>query len=109
MSQEQPESLRMLFAELEPLKVRPWNILSVLANMLAVQKRVVGELVQHEADIGTAIETYETSVAVGMNLEGRINKLWQEVYERQDQDIQRVERKLDTLLEAIREEDKDGK
>ena len=109
MNNEQPESLRMLFAELEPLKIRPWNILSVLANMLAVQKRVVGALVQHEAEIGTAVETYETAVAVGMDLESRINKLWQEVYERQDQDIQRLEGKLDTLLEAIREEDKDGK
>ncbi len=109
MNNEQPESLRMLFVELEPLKVRPWNILSVLANMLAVQKRVVGALVQHEAEINAAIETYETAVAVGMDLESRINKLWQEVYERQDQDIQRLEGKLDTLLEAIREEDKDGK
>ena len=102
---EQPESLRMLFAELEPLKVRPWNIFSVLAKMLIVQKRVVSALVQHEAEINAAVETYETAVAVGMNLEGRIEKLWQEVYERQDGDIQRIEKKLDKLLEAIREED----
>ncbi len=105
MNTEQPESLRMLFAELEPLKVRPWNIFSVLAKMLAIQKRIVGTLVQHEAEISMAVETYETAVAVGMNLESRIDKLWQEVYERQDIDIRRIETKLDTLLEAIREED----
>lgn len=105
MSNEQPESLRMLFAELEPLKVRPWNIFSVLAKMLAVQKKVVGTLVQHEAEISMAVETYETAVAVGMNLESRIDKLWQEVYERQEKDIERLEAKMDTLLEAIREED----
>jgi len=106
--QEQPDYLRMLFAELEPLKIRPWNILGVFAKMLAVQKRAVKALVDHESTLETATETYETAVAVGMNLESRIDKLWQEIYERQE-DMQRLESKVDMLLEAIREEDKDGK
>lgn len=107
MNTKQPESLRMLFAELEPLKVRPWNILGTLAKMLVVQKRIVQALVKHEAELDAATEIIETSVAVSMNLEGRIDKLWQEVYEMKE-DSRRLEEKLDTLLEAIREEDTDA-
>lgn len=99
----------MLFAELEPLKVRPWNILSVLPKMLRVQKRIVQALVEQESTLNIAVDTIETSVAINMNLEGRIDKLWQEVYEKQENDIKRLESKLDTLLEAIREEDEEDK
>lgn len=100
--------MRMLLADLEPLKVRPWNILRVLSKMLQAHRAIVRRLVEQDSTLDETTDTIETSVALAMNLSTRIDGIWAEIY-KNEEDRRSLEAKLDELLAAVRKEETEQK
>ena len=78
------EGISTLLSELQNTKVRPWNIFKVIKRTRDILHGIVTILVEILILNKEVSNSIETAVKMDIEIEERINKIWRQIYQKEE-------------------------